>query len=374
MVRDEFRFLRRPEAIARSGAAVPRRTIATEGRAARTRRRRTVCRRALARRWRRWAGSAPPSPSSTAAPAWATKACACWPRNSAVRWRRCRSLRPPISPPRRCCSPAATRRSGGCCRSWRTARRSAASRWPRARAIPIPPRVRARAIGGRLTGSKWPVMDGDIADFAIVVARDEAGEIALFLADLQPTVSPPRRSPPSIPAAITRASTLPAPRWSGSARRRAGRWCSVCSSARRSWSRSSRWAAPMPRSRWRATTHWSAMRSAGRSARSRRSSTSSPMCMSRSNWRGRMRITAPGHCRRMRPNCRWPRRPRGCRRPRRSIWHRRRTSRRTAASASPGTWTAICTIGARSSLRWRSGRAPWWKHRLVELLEMRNAA
>jgi alkylation response protein AidB-like acyl-CoA dehydrogenase len=45
-------------------------------------------------------------------------------------------------------------------------------------------RVRARVIGGRLTGSKWPVMDGGIADFAIVVARDEAGEIALFLDDL----------------------------------------------------------------------------------------------------------------------------------------------------------------------------------------------
>jgi acyl-CoA dehydrogenase len=44
--------------------------------------------------------------------------------------------------------------------------------------------VRARVIGGRLTGSKWPVMDGGIADFAIVVARDEAGEIALFLGDL----------------------------------------------------------------------------------------------------------------------------------------------------------------------------------------------
>jgi acyl-CoA dehydrogenase len=44
--------------------------------------------------------------------------------------------------------------------------------------------VRSHAIRGRLTGSKWPVMDGDVADFAIVVARDDAGEIALFLADL----------------------------------------------------------------------------------------------------------------------------------------------------------------------------------------------
>jgi alkylation response protein AidB-like acyl-CoA dehydrogenase len=49
---------------------------------------------------------------------------------------------------------------------------------------PDPGSVRVRAIGGRLTGSKWPVMDGSVADFAIVVAHDETGEIALFLADL----------------------------------------------------------------------------------------------------------------------------------------------------------------------------------------------
>ena len=238
---------------------------------------------------------------------------------------------------------------------------------------PDPAGVRTRAIGGRLSGSKWPVMDGGIADFADRRCARRSRRDRAVPGRSAPW-SPAAISPPSIPAAITRASTLPAPRWNGSARRRAGRWCSVCSSERRSWSRSNRWAAPMPRSKWRATMRRSAMRSAGRSVRSRRSSTSSPMCMSRSNWRGRMRITAPGHCRRMRPNCRWPRRPRGCRRPRRSTWPPRRTSRRMAASASPGTWTAICTIGARSSLRWRSGRRRGGSTALVELLEMRNAA
>jgi alkylation response protein AidB-like acyl-CoA dehydrogenase len=49
---------------------------------------------------------------------------------------------------------------------------------------PDPAHVGVRATGGRLTGSKWPVMDGGIADFAVVVARDDGGEIALFLADL----------------------------------------------------------------------------------------------------------------------------------------------------------------------------------------------
>jgi alkylation response protein AidB-like acyl-CoA dehydrogenase len=46
---------------------------------------------------------------------------------------------------------------------------------------PAPAAVHARVVGGRLTGEKWPVADGGIADIAIVVARDETGEIALFL-------------------------------------------------------------------------------------------------------------------------------------------------------------------------------------------------
>jgi len=55
---------------------------------------------------------------------------------------------------------------------------------------PDPAQVRPRATGGRLTGGKWPVIDGNVADFAIVVARDDAGEIALYVADLAaPSVS-----------------------------------------------------------------------------------------------------------------------------------------------------------------------------------------
>jgi alkylation response protein AidB-like acyl-CoA dehydrogenase len=44
--------------------------------------------------------------------------------------------------------------------------------------------VRARCAGGRLTGGKWPVTDGGVADVAVVAARDESGEIDLYLADL----------------------------------------------------------------------------------------------------------------------------------------------------------------------------------------------
>src|SRR5206468_10984643 len=43
--------------------------------------------------------------------------------------------------------------------------------------------VQARVEGGRLSGTKLPVTDGDIADLAVVLAR-EGGQIALFLVEL----------------------------------------------------------------------------------------------------------------------------------------------------------------------------------------------
>ena len=48
---------------------------------------------------------------------------------------------------------------------------------------PSPDALRARVTGGKLTGTKWPVADGGIADIAIVAARDEANEIALFVVE-----------------------------------------------------------------------------------------------------------------------------------------------------------------------------------------------
>jgi alkylation response protein AidB-like acyl-CoA dehydrogenase len=45
---------------------------------------------------------------------------------------------------------------------------------------PRPAAVRAEVRGGRLHGEKWPVIDGNIADFAIVVARDATGAIGLY--------------------------------------------------------------------------------------------------------------------------------------------------------------------------------------------------
>jgi acyl-CoA dehydrogenase len=48
---------------------------------------------------------------------------------------------------------------------------------------PSPDAVRARVAGGKLIGSKWPVADGGIADIAVVAARDEADEIAMYLVE-----------------------------------------------------------------------------------------------------------------------------------------------------------------------------------------------
>ncbi|HXT81798.1 MAG TPA: acyl-CoA dehydrogenase family protein [Acetobacteraceae bacterium] len=50
---------------------------------------------------------------------------------------------------------------------------------------PNPATVQARVAGGRLSGTKWPVTDGGIAHIAIVAARDDADQIALYLVGLE---------------------------------------------------------------------------------------------------------------------------------------------------------------------------------------------
>jgi acyl-CoA dehydrogenase len=49
---------------------------------------------------------------------------------------------------------------------------------------PEPSNIHARVVGGRVTGAKWPVADGGIADIAVVVAIDEHRQPGLFIADL----------------------------------------------------------------------------------------------------------------------------------------------------------------------------------------------
>jgi len=48
---------------------------------------------------------------------------------------------------------------------------------------PSPDAVRARVSSGELNGRKWPVADGGIADIAVVAARDETDAIALFVVE-----------------------------------------------------------------------------------------------------------------------------------------------------------------------------------------------
>jgi alkylation response protein AidB-like acyl-CoA dehydrogenase len=50
---------------------------------------------------------------------------------------------------------------------------------------PNPATIQARAAGSQLSGVKWPVADGGVAHIAVVVARDEANQIALYLVGLE---------------------------------------------------------------------------------------------------------------------------------------------------------------------------------------------
>ena len=51
--------------------------------------------------------------------------------------------------------------------------------------VATPANLSTRAEGARLTGAKVPVADGDVADFAIVLAAEGAGRAGLFLVDLK---------------------------------------------------------------------------------------------------------------------------------------------------------------------------------------------
>jgi len=51
--------------------------------------------------------------------------------------------------------------------------------------VATPGNLTTRADGGRVTGTKLPVMDGDVADFAVVAASETAGRAGLFLVDLE---------------------------------------------------------------------------------------------------------------------------------------------------------------------------------------------
>jgi acyl-CoA dehydrogenase len=57
--------------------------------------------------------------------------------------------------------------------------------WAEGTGNPKAAKIAARFAGGRLSGCKWPVADGGVADVAVVVARGDDGRITLVLVELR---------------------------------------------------------------------------------------------------------------------------------------------------------------------------------------------
>ena len=165
---------------------------------------------------------------------------------------------------------------------------------------PDPAAIHARVVGGRLSGTKWPVADGGIADFAVVVACDEHRQPGLFLADLKDVkrrdlkTLDPTRNQARLEFTGTPVQAVGIVRLGIGAAGAGSRGDPVRVRAGRRRRR-------VP-GRWRAIMRWNVTPSAGRSDRSRRSSTSWRTSMSRWNWHGPTPITAPGRWARTRPD------------------------------------------------------------------------
>jgi alkylation response protein AidB-like acyl-CoA dehydrogenase len=143
--------------------------------------------------------------------------------------------------------------------------------------------IQARLADGRITGSKWPVPDGSIAQLAVVALRDASG-VSLALVDL--TAPGVRRSTlamvdPSADHAKIDFDNAPA---------------TLLGAPGQAWDIIRRLLD----------------RAAILTAFEQVGGASSPTSMSPRNWRGRTPITPPGRCRATRRNCRWPPRPRAC--------------------------------------------------------------
>ena len=227
---------------------------------------------------------------------------------------------------------------------------------------------------GKLSGVKLPVTDGDIANLALVLAK-ENGKPGLFLVDLDGGRDA-RGAEDAGPDAGRGAADVQGRR-AGAARRRPGEGHGAARAGdrpRRGAAGVRAAAAPTAASRWpRLCAGALRVRPADRlvpgdQAQAGRMYVTNELARSNAYY-GAWALTTDA-----RRAAAGGRRPRACRRPRRSISRRRRTSRPMAASASPGRWTATCSTAARSSWRWRLARAPDWKDRLVDQLETRNAA
>ena len=94
---------------------------------------------------------------------------------------------------------------------------------------PDPASVRIRSVGGKLSGSKWPVMDGGVAELGALCSEHETerGEVVLLLGHLAAGTASRRgshrRSQPQ-----SRTHRLPEAKSRNLARKTAGPWCNVC--------------------------------------------------------------------------------------------------------------------------------------------------
>jgi alkylation response protein AidB-like acyl-CoA dehydrogenase len=215
---------------------------------------------------------------------------------------------------------------------------------------PGPADVSVRFENDVLNGEKLPVADGDVADFAIVLARTGGGDhdLSLVLADLDgvecttvETVDP-SRSHARIPFDGTPGELLGAAGDGWSVMERVFDRAAILFAFEQVGGAQ----ACLDMATDYAKSRYAFGRPIGSLGRSRRSSISWRTCISRSNWRGRTPSTAPGRSPTTRPTCRRRRPPRGLPRSRPLRWRRRRISRPMAAWATPGRWTPSSTIAA----------------------------
>ena len=117
--------------------------------------------------------------------------------------------------------------------------------------------------------------------------------------------------------------------------------------------------------RWPRTMRWSATPSAGRSAATRRSSTSWPTCTSRTSWPAPTPTTAPGRWTPARRSCRW-RPPRPASPASEAYWYAAKENIQTHGGIG-FTWEVDCHLFYRRSqqLGLVAGGAKAWKERLV---------
>ena len=200
----------------------------------------------------------------------------------------------------------------------------------------LPQGVGCSVESGLLVGTKIPVTDGDVAQIALVLAK-EAGAPGLFVVDLSdPAVAR------SVLQSIDGTRGLARLSFEGAQVERLGAAgegcdCSIsCCVAPRCRSHSSRSEELTDVSSSPASTHGNVMHLAGRSAAIKRSNTGWLICMSRTSWPARMPITPPGHWQRERPNCRLLPLPRDWRPMMHLGLRPRRTFTFTAAWASRG--------------------------------------